>query len=99
MFSGLTNQVTSWMGAVKGEQGDEEVPQPAGGASEPSDLQTQPEEGGGSVDQAQAAFENVPVGDGSDENGAKATRFVSYYYDYYIFDIHLEIDELMPSNI
>lgn len=76
MFSGLTNQVTSWMGAVKGEQGDEEVPQPAGGSGEPSDLQTQPEEGGGGVDQAQAAFENVPVGDGSDENGAKAIRFV-----------------------
>lgn len=79
MFSGLTNQVTSWMGAVKGEQGDEEVPQPTG-TGEPSDLQTQPEEGGGSVDQAQAAFENVPVGDGSDENGAKATRFVTYEF-------------------
>lgn len=30
MFSGLTNQVTSWMGTTKGEQPDEEVPQPDG---------------------------------------------------------------------
>lgn len=83
MFSGLTNQVTSWMGAVKGEQGDEEVPQPPG-TGEPSDLQTQPEEGAGvGVDQAQAAFENVPVGDGSDENGAKATRFVALHIIYH----------------
>lgn len=28
MFSGLSNQVTSWMGAVKGEPQDEEVPTP-----------------------------------------------------------------------
>ncbi|XP_077285947.1 synapse-associated protein 47kD isoform X2 [Arctopsyche grandis] len=29
MFSGLTNQVSSWMGAAKGEPQDEEVPTPA----------------------------------------------------------------------
>lgn len=28
MFSGITNQVTSWMGAAKGEPQDEEVPTP-----------------------------------------------------------------------
>lgn len=28
MFSGLTNQVSSWMGAAKGEPQDEEVPTP-----------------------------------------------------------------------
>lgn len=28
MFSGLTNQVTSWMGAAKGDPQDEEVPTP-----------------------------------------------------------------------
>ena len=34
MFSGLTNQVTSWMGAVKGEPQDEEVPAPPPGSTE-----------------------------------------------------------------
>lgn len=29
MFSGLSNQVTSWIGAAKGEPQDEEVPAPA----------------------------------------------------------------------
>lgn len=28
MFSGITNQVSSWMGAAKGEPQDEEVPTP-----------------------------------------------------------------------
>lgn len=31
MFSGLTNQFTSLVGAVKGGAGDEDVPAPAGG--------------------------------------------------------------------
>lgn len=35
MFSGLTNQVTSWMGNAK----DEEVPQPAGGAAAEDQLE------------------------------------------------------------
>ncbi|XP_053671037.1 synapse-associated protein of 47 kDa [Anopheles nili] len=33
MFSGLTNQVTSWIGAAKGEPQDEEVPTPPNSAS------------------------------------------------------------------
>lgn len=78
MFSGLTNQVTSWMGAVKGEQGDEDVAQATG---ETSDIRTQPDENVG-AEQAQAAFENVPVGggDGTEEDGGKATRYVFVYY-------------------
>ncbi|KAG7309479.1 hypothetical protein JYU34_005447 [Plutella xylostella] len=36
MFSGLTNQVSSWMGAAKGEPQDEEVPTPTKEAGEPS---------------------------------------------------------------
>lgn len=37
MFSGLTNQVSSWMGAAKGEPQDEEVPTPTKDATgEPS---------------------------------------------------------------
>lgn len=37
MFSGLTNQVSSWMGAAKGEPQDEEVPTPTKEATvEPS---------------------------------------------------------------
>lgn len=61
MFSGLTNQMSSWMGAVKGDE--------AAGDGTQSEQQIQSE--GGAVDQAQAAFENVPVT--LDEEG-KATR-------------------------
>lgn len=65
MFSGLTNQVTSWMGAVKGEN-DEEVPQPPPGAGteEPLDQSL------ANVEQAQAVQETV---DPDDPN--KANRF------------------------
>lgn len=64
MFSGLTNQMSSWMGAVKG---DETQP---GGETQQLDQQATDV---GAVDQAQAAFENVPVAEGVDEEG-KATR-------------------------
>lgn len=61
MFSGLTNQVTSWMGAVKGEQeGD-----PA--AAENAD----PSQSEVAADAGEQSFENVPVGD---DGEAKATR-------------------------
>lgn len=88
MFSGLTNQVTSWMGAVKGEN-DEDVPQPtaSGNPDDQQEPQTYGEDGGGGggIDQAQAAFENVPVGDGGDENGAKATRYdILFFFFYYL---------------
>lgn len=66
MFTGLTNQVNSWMGAVKG---DEEVPPPSGEGVDASQQQVEV-----AVDQAQAAFENINVNDAGDENGGKATR-------------------------
>lgn len=72
MFSGLTNQVSSWMGAVRGEH-DEDVPQPTGDEPE---AQTQGADDG-VTNQAQAAFENVPVGESGEEGEAKATRFVA----------------------
>lgn len=76
MFSGLTNQMSSWMGAVKGDQ-DEEVPQPVGGAAGSEEQPQPPQEAPQATEVATAAgdeqFENVPVGE--DENG-KATRFV-----------------------
>lgn len=58
MFSGLTNQVSSWM-----SKNEEDVPQPTG---EPQPVEAVPEA-------AEQAFENVPVG-GEGEEGAKATR-------------------------
>lgn len=66
MFSGITNQMSTWMGAVKGDEA-----QP-GGEQQQQDQQANES---GTVDQAQAAFENVPVAEGEDEEG-KATRYV-----------------------
>lgn len=64
MFSGLTNQVSSWMGAVKGENGDEIDPN-----AEPQ-AATQNETAGEATEQS---FENVPVGE---EGEGSVTRFV-----------------------
>lgn len=58
MFSGLTNQVSSWM-----SKNEEDVPQP-------TDAQPAAEV---VAESAEQAFENVPVG-GEGEDGAKATR-------------------------
>lgn len=63
MFSGLTNQVSSWMGNVKGEGGE-------GAAGENTD----PTQSEIAADAGEQQFENVPVGDESE--GAKATRCV-----------------------
>ncbi|KAM3958895.1 synapse-associated protein of 47 kDa-like isoform 2-T2 [Aphomia sociella] len=53
MFSGLTNQVSSWMGAAKGEPQDEEVPTPTkeatGEASAEGEKQS-PTKGGSKLD-------------------------------------------------
>lgn len=65
MFSGITNQMSSWMGAAKG---DEAFP---GGETQQPELQAGDT---AAVDQAQAAFENVPVSEGGDED-AKASRY------------------------
>lgn len=66
MFSGLTNQMNSWMGAVKGEGG--EVVE--GEQQQPIDPQQTQSEIATDV-AAEQSFENVPVGE--DEQG-KATR-------------------------
>lgn len=65
MFSGLTNQVNSWMGAVKGEGAEEgEAPQQNVDAQQiQSEIATDAT--------AEQSFENVPVGE---DGEAKATR-------------------------
>lgn len=64
MFSGISNQVTSWMGSVKGEPQDEEVPTPAFQESnnEPQYAET-----------SQQQLEDVPIASEGDE-GAKVQR-------------------------
>lgn len=67
MFSGLTNQVTSWMGNAK----DEEVPQPGGGGAVPIDEQVDPSlaSGAGISAGIEATGENVGA-------EGEASRFV-----------------------
>lgn len=65
MFSGLTNQMNSWMGAVKGEQEGE-----AGVAPEKADLTLSEV----AADAGEQSFENVPVGE---DGEGKATRYES----------------------
>ncbi|CAH2095563.1 unnamed protein product [Euphydryas editha] len=53
MFSGLTNQVSSWMGAAKGEPQDEEVPTPtkdATGETTAEGEKQSPTKGGSKLD-------------------------------------------------
>lgn len=64
MFSGLSNQVTSWMGNVKGEPQDEDVPTPA---LQESNIEPQIAEG------SQQQLEDVPIASEGDE-GAKVQR-------------------------
>lgn len=69
MFSGLTNQVTSWMGSVKGE-GEEGQQQPAAGdeaANEPA--------AAAAVAFEAAGQENVAADAGADPD---ASRYVHY---------------------
>lgn len=83
MFSGFTNQVTSWIGAAKGEPQDEEVPVPTANSNQ----------------QQQAPPENIqeqgqqPVAEGQEdaEKGQrfakkrkirqKLENFINYQYD------------------
>lgn len=60
MFSGLTNQVSSWMSKNEGE-----AAAAAAGSADPAQSEV-------AADAGEQAFENVPVGD--DSEGAKATR-------------------------
>lgn len=68
MFSGLTNQVSSWMG--KQESGE--------GAAGAADSAADPTQSEIAADAGEQQFENVPVGDESE--GAKATRCVMCSY-------------------
>lgn len=69
MFSGFSNQVTSWMGAVKGEPHDEEVPTPTlQQGVEPPPAQIEPQT-------SSQALEDVPITNEGEE-GVNVQRFV-----------------------
>lgn len=79
MFSGLSNQVTSWMGSVKGEPQDEEVPTPTAtlqndtqqAAEIPQEIQQQP-------------LEEVPIASEGDE-GVKVQRCANNIFLFFMF--------------
>lgn len=73
MFAGLSNQVNSWMGAVKGEPQDEEVPSPT--LQEQQEQQQQAELEHQNI-MEQPPLEEVHIASESEE-GVKAQRFVS----------------------
>lgn len=94
MFSGLTNQVSSWMGAVKGEEGGEA----AAGAPENADPAQQSEV---AADAGEQQFENVPVGE--EGEGAKATRCVNKtkrwcYHHHYIISLKCRYFERITTT-
>lgn len=68
MFSGISNQVNSWMGSVKGEPQDEEVPTPA--FQESNNEQAQIAE---TSQQQLEGLSEIPIVSEGDE-GAKAQR-------------------------
>ncbi|XP_055314796.1 synapse-associated protein of 47 kDa isoform X4 [Sitodiplosis mosellana] len=63
MFSGLTNQVSSWMGNVKGEEGDPA----AQGVAEPGQSEI-------AADAGEQSFENVPVGEEGEAAATSPTK-------------------------
>lgn len=71
MFSGFSNQVTSWIGAAKGEPVDEEVPAPPAQAAAVSGEALESE---GYVAQAQS-FEGESVAPAEGEDGEKKQRY------------------------
>lgn len=84
MFSGFSNQVNSWMGAVKGEPHDEEVPTPtAQQAADTAAAAEQADSAGASAtnpsQQQQQQLDEVPI-DGSaaagSGDGANVQRLV-----------------------
>lgn len=76
MFSGLSNQVTSWMGSVKGEPQDEEVPTPT--ATLQNDTQ-QAAAGDILSQENQQPLEEVPIASEGDE-GVKVQRCVHFFF-------------------
>lgn len=73
MFSGLTNQVSSWIGAAKGEPQDEEVPTPPNSAATAT---VAPTVSATTVDtSAASAAAAAPVGDDGDKSPTKGGVF------------------------
>lgn len=77
MFSGLTNQMSSWMGSVKGEPQDEEVPTPTGMENPKSSEQML-------SSQQQQPLEEVPVAEdvleGAVDEAGKIQRYVFIHF-------------------
>ncbi|XP_052868081.1 synapse-associated protein of 47 kDa isoform X1 [Anopheles cruzii] len=73
MFSGLTNQVTSWIGAAKGEPQDEEVPTPPNSAATTATATTSGVIAASST--AAAAPDAAAAGDGGDKSPTKGGVF------------------------
>ncbi|CAD6996104.1 unnamed protein product [Ceratitis capitata] len=90
MFSGLTNQFTSLVGAVKGGQADEDVPAPtqdAVGASEVPAAAAAPASTASAEQVANAAGvggEQLLEG----EEGAKSTAAPNHIFPFMLFDIY-----------
>ncbi|XP_062712123.1 synapse-associated protein of 47 kDa isoform X8 [Aedes albopictus] len=70
MFSGLTNQVSSWIGAAKGEPQDEEVPTPPNSAATATTTTTTT-----APPQAGADTAAAPLGDEGDKSPTKSGVF------------------------
>lgn len=72
MFSGLTNQVSSWIGAAKGEPQDEEVPTPPNSAATAT---VAPAATATTVDTSAASAAAAPAGDEGDKSPTKGGVF------------------------
>lgn len=72
MFSGLTNQVSSWIGAAKGEPQDEEVPTPPNSAATAT---VAPAASATTVDTSAASAAAAPAGDEGDKSPTKGGVF------------------------
>lgn len=72
MFSGLTNQVSSWIGAAKGEPQDEEVPTPPNSAATAT---VAPVASTTTVDTSATSAAAAPAGDEGDKSPTKGGVF------------------------
>lgn len=86
MFSGFSNQVTSWMGAVKGEPHDEEVPTPTPqqGVEPPAAIQPEPQS-------SSQTLEDVPITINEGEEGVNVQRFVKFIFLMYLVRLSTRI--------
>lgn len=93
MFSGFSNQVNSWMGAVKGEPHDEEVPTPT--AQQAADaaaahLVAEADNGDAATSLNQQQLDEVAIDGGAvaGGDGANVQRWV--YMDWWIVKIDVD---------